>query len=169
MIPSETNFVKIPAKVLHTQIMKYALFSSFKDRAKGFCRIVMDIPTGIFFLTVVDPIMGSVLSANGLIRMIFIGHQMRLFIDKAVKLWGKLCDLIAGHGCGPNRTVALHRHQHSLFGGSFTAFVFNPFLISGFASNVFFIQFDNTAKCRHDLISGSIISRIACPTFQAFF
>jgi hypothetical protein len=90
MIPTETDFVKVPAKVLHTQIMKYALFCSFKDRAKGLCRIIMDIPTGIFFLTVVDPIMGSVLSANGLIRMIFIGHQMRLFIDKAIKLWGKL-------------------------------------------------------------------------------
>jgi hypothetical protein len=85
MIPKETDFVKVPAKVLRTQIMKYALFCSFKDSVKGRCCISMDIPTGIFFLTVVDPIMRGILSARKLIRMIFIGHQMRFFIDKAIK------------------------------------------------------------------------------------
>ena len=136
MIPTETDLVKIPAKVLRTQIMKYALLSSFENRAKGLRRIIMDIATGIFFLTVVDPIMGCVLSANGLIRMIFIGHQMRLFIDKAIKLWGKLCNLITGHRCGPNRAVALHGNQHSLLGSSFTALMFNPFFVTGFVTEV---------------------------------
>ena len=146
MIPAETDFVKVPAKVLSTQIMKYALFSSFKYRAKGLCRIIMDFPAGIFFLTVVDPVMGRVLSANGLIRMIFISHQMRLLIDKAIKLWGKLCNLITGHRCGPNRAVAFHRHQHSLFGSPFTAFMFNAFFVTGFATDIFFIQFYNPLK-----------------------
>ena len=56
------------------QIMKYALFSSFKDRAKGLCRIIMDISTGIFFFTVINPAVRSKLLSNFEIGFIVICH-----------------------------------------------------------------------------------------------
>ena len=152
MVPAEANFVKIAAKMFIAKIMKYSLFSSFQNSAKRFCRIVMNITANILFVTVVDPIMRGVVFANGLIRTVFIGHQMRIFIDKLIQLRRKLSDFITGNRCGPNRAVAFDCHQHSLFGSTFAAFVFNALLVTWFAANVFFIQLDNTAKCRHDLI-----------------
>jgi hypothetical protein len=40
--------------------------------------------------------------------MIFIGHHMRIFIDKSVHLGQKLSDLVTGHRCGPNREMGLN-------------------------------------------------------------
>lgn len=131
----------------------------------------MDIPTHIFFLTLVDPIMGRVSSANWTVRMIFIGHQIFVFIDKAIKLWGKLPGLnpTAGHLCGPNRAVVLNRQQDSLFGSSFPAFMFYPSFMSGFAASVFSSNSTIPLSAGTILFPGSIISRIAWPTFQMLF
>ena len=49
--------------------------------------------------------------------------------------------------------ASVNRHQYSLFIGAFAAFVGNPFFITRFSANVFFIQLDYTAKCRNDQIS----------------
>ena len=152
MIPTKPNFVKITVQLFGAQIMKYTLFGSFQYRAKRFCRIIMNIATRILFVAVVDPIMGGKPVSNGSIRMVFIGHQMRTFIDKSIHLRIKLTDLITNHRCGPNRAVAFDRHQHSLFVSAFATFVFNLLLITRFAADVFFIQLDNTAKRRDDLI-----------------
>ncbi len=153
MVPAKPNFVKITAKMFGAQIMKYPLFGAFQNSTKGLCGIVMNIASSVLFFAVVNPIMGGKLVANGTIRMVFISHQMRIFIDKSVHLRKKLGDLITGHRRGPNRAVAFNRHQYSLFVGAFAPFVGNPFFITRFAANVFFIQLDNTAKCRNDLIS----------------
>jgi hypothetical protein len=64
------------------QIMKYALFSTFKGSAERLGGIVMYLPSGILFVTVVDPIMGGVLFANASIGAIFIGHQICILINK---------------------------------------------------------------------------------------
>jgi len=151
MIPPEPDLVKVPGKVLLTQIMKYALSSSLENRIKGLCCIIMDISMGIFILTMVCPIMGSVLSANGLIRTIFISHQMNLLIDKVIKLRAKLGNLITVHKLSQILAVTFHRNQHSMFGSPFTAFMFSVFFITGFATNIFFIQFNHTAKCRQNV------------------
>jgi len=153
MVPAKPNFVKITAKMFRAQIMKYPLFGAFQNSIKGLCGIVMNIAASVLFFAVVNPIMGGKLVTNRSIRMVFIGHYMRIFIDKSVHLRKKLRDLITGHRRGPNRAVAFNRHQYSLFVGAFAAFVGNPFFITRFAANVFFIQLDNTAKRRNDLIS----------------
>lgn len=153
MVPAKPNFVKITAKMFRAQIMKYPLLSAFQNSIKGLCGIVMNITAGVLFFAVVNPIMGGKLVANRSIRMVFISHHMRIFIDKSVHLGKKLSDLITGHRYGPNRAVAFNRHQYSLFGGAFAPFVANPFFITRFTAKVFFIQLDNTAKCRNDLIA----------------
>ena len=91
---------------------------------------------------------------NGSIGMVFIGHQMRTFINKSIHLRKKLRYLITGHRCGPDRAAAFNRHQYSLFVGAFAPFVGNPFFITRFAADVFFVQLDNTAKCRNQFICG---------------
>ena len=123
MTPKESDFVTVPAKVLRTQIVNTPCLARSRVALKNSAVSLWISPRTLFFLTLVDPIMGSILSANALIRMIFIGHQMRFYIDKAIKRWGQLCDFIAGHRCGPNLAVVFHRHQRSLFSTSFTAFI----------------------------------------------
>jgi len=152
MVPAEPNFVKISAKMFRAQIMKYPLLGAFQNSTKGLCGIVMNIAASVLFLAVVNPIMGSKLVANRSIRTVFISHHMRIFIDKSVHLRKKLRDFITGHRRGPDRAVAFNRHQYSLFVGAFAAFVGNSFFITRFTANVFFIQLDNTTKCRNDLI-----------------
>ena len=76
--------------------MKYPLFGAFQNSTKGLCGIVMDIAARVLFFAVVNPIMGGKLVANRLIRMVFIGHHMRIFIDKSVERGKKLRDLITG-------------------------------------------------------------------------
>ena len=134
-----------------TQIMKHPLFGAFQNSAKRFSGIVMNIAARILFVAVVDPIMSGKLFANKSIGAVFISDQIRIFIDKARYLRGKLSDFVTGHRNSPNRTVAFNGHQYSLLVGAFAAFVFNAWLIAGFAANVFFIQLNHTAKRRQDL------------------
>jgi hypothetical protein len=81
-------------------------------------------------------------------------YQIRIPINKALHLREKLSDFVTGHRNSPNRTVAFNGHQYSLFVGAFAAFVFNSLLITGFATNVFFIQLNHTAERRNDLSTG---------------
>ena len=134
-----------------TQIMKYPLFGAFQNSAKRFSGIVMDIAAHILFVAMVNPIMSGKLFTNKSIGAVFISNQIRIFIDKAPYLRGKLSDFVTGHRYSPHRTVAFNGNQHSLLVGAFAAFVFNPLLITGFATHVFFIKLDHTAKRRQDL------------------
>lgn len=130
------------------------MFSTLQNSAKGFCRVVMNIATRILFMAMVNPVMSGKLFANESIGTVFISDQIRILINKALYLRGKLSDFVAGHWHGPNRTVAFNGHQYSLLVGAFAAFVFNACLITGFATNVFFIQLNHTAECRNDLRTG---------------
>ena len=114
----------------------------------------MNIAARILFMAVVDPIMSGKLFANESVGTVFIRDQIRILINKALNLRAKLSNFVAGHRHGPNRTVAFNGYQYSLLVGAFAAFVFNAWLITGFAANVFFIQLNNTAKRRNDLITG---------------
>ena len=134
-----------------TQIMKHPLFGAFQNSAKGFGGIVMNIAAHVLFVAVVYPLMSGKLFTNKSIGAVFIGNQIRIFIDKVIYLRTKLSDFITGHRYSPHRTVAFNGYQHSLFVGAFAAFVFNALLITGFATHVFFIKLDHTAKRRQDL------------------
>lgn len=131
--------------------MKHPLLSAFHNSAKGFGGIIMNIAARILFVTVVDPIMSGKLFANESIGTVFISDQIRILINKALNLRRKLSNFVAGYRHGPNRTVAFNGYQYSLLVGAFAAFVFNSWLITGFAANVFFIQFNHTAKRWNDL------------------
>ena len=137
-----------------TQIMKHPLFGAFQNSAKRFSGIVMNIAARILFVAVVYPIMSGKLFTNKSISAIFISNQKRPFINKALYLRTKLSDFVTGHRYSPHRTVAFNGYQYSLLVGAFAAFVFNAWLITGFAANVFFIQLNHTAKRRNDLSTG---------------
>ena len=133
--------------------MKYPLFGALQNSAKGFGRVVMDIAASKFFVTMVNPIMGAKLIANGSIRMVFIGHQMRSFINKSIHLRKKFRDLITGHRCGPDRAIAFNRYKYSLLFSAATAFMYDALFIARLTTDVFFIQFDDALQRRNQLRS----------------
>ena len=154
MVPAKPNFMKITVKMFTAQIMKYTLFGSFQNSTKGLCGIVMNLAASVLFFAVIHPMMGGKRVANRAIRTIFIGHHMCIFINKFVDQRKKLRNLITGHRRSPDRAVAFNRHQYSLFVSALAPDGANSLLITWFAAKVFFIQLDNTAKCRNNLISG---------------
>jgi hypothetical protein len=135
-------------------IMKHPLFGAFQNSAKRFSGIVMNIAAYILFVAVVNPIMSSKLFTNKAIGAVSIRNQIGVFIDKALYLREKLSDFVTGHRYSPHRTVAFNGYQYSLLVGAFAAFVFHSLLITGFAANIFFIQFNHAAKRRQDLRTG---------------
>ena len=83
--------------------------------------------------------------------MKLISSQMRLFIDEPINDGRQVGNAIAGYQCRPHRAIAFNGHQHSLFAGASAAFVDNAFLVTRFAANVLFVQFDNAVQRRHQL------------------
>lgn len=113
----------------------------------------MGISTGKLFLAVVDPIVSRIRSANFLISLQLIGHQMRVTVHKLSDLRHQISNLVAVHQSGPNRAVALNGNQHSLLLSPATAFVFDAVLIARLAADILFIQLNDTAKRRQQLRS----------------
>lgn len=80
------------------------------------------------------------------IRPMRIAHQMGLLIDILVNDGLQCCYLFIFDGNSPHGATALDRNEHSLFGRAFTALVDNSLLRLWGATNVCFIQFNNTLE-----------------------
>lgn len=106
----------------------------------------MGISSGKLFLAVVDPIVSRIRSANFLISLQLIGHQMRVTVHKLSDLRHQISNLVAVHQSGPNRAVALNGNQHSLLLSPSTTLVLDAVLIARFAADILFIQFNDTTK-----------------------
>lgn len=143
--------MKVPMQVPFAQVMKYPFFSTLQYRAKGFGCIVVRIGSTILLVAVINPLMAGIGFANQLIGSIFIGHQPRFLINPAINMGKQMLDAIAIHWNSPDRTVMLNGNQHSLFRVSLSTFLNHTGIITGFAPNIFFIQFNNAEERRGKL------------------
>ena len=132
--------------MLFAQIMKYTVFGPLKHRVERLGLVVVGIASRIFFGQMLYPLMRCIPSTNDLIGMQFIRFKVRALVNKSIYHWRQIHETIVGYRCRPYRAVAFNGHKHSLFFGTFAAFVYDTLLISWLAANIFFVKFDNATK-----------------------
>jgi hypothetical protein len=69
MIPSEPDFVKVALQMLWAEIMKNTLLDTLQNGVERFCRVVVDLTPGKFFLAVFDPFVSAVRLSDPFIRL----------------------------------------------------------------------------------------------------
>jgi len=129
--------------------MEHTLFCTFKHCVKRLGGIVVGITTRIFFSLMVYPLMRCIFFSNQFIGMQLVGFKMRPFINKLIYNWRQVGDTIAFNRSRPHRAITFNGNEYSLFGGAFSTFVHNVFLVPWFAANILFVQFNNAAKSWH--------------------
>ena len=145
--------MKVARQMLFTQIMKYTIFCSLKHCVKRLGCVVVGIASRIFSGQMLYPLMRCIPSSDDLVGLQFISFKVRAFINKTINHWPQIQYTVVGYRSRAHRAVAFNGDKHSLFVGTFAAFVHDTLLISRLTSNVFFIQFDNASKRWNQLSS----------------
>ena len=138
--------MEITIQMLLAHIMENAQLCAFQVRIERFCRVVVDLASGKLFFRMVYRIMGGEQFACLAIALKFVGHQMCAPVHKSFNLRQKITKLVTIDRHSPNRAVALDRDKYSLLFSSTAPLVFYAMFIARFASDVLFIQFDNTSQ-----------------------
>ncbi len=153
MVPAKSQFMQITIQMFRTPKVKDSLLGPFHNGAKRFGGIAMNLTSSILFYTMIHRLVRRIPQPNAFIRSKLIGHQMGRRGHKSGHFRGQLVNTVVVNMGGPNRTAALNSNEDSLLFCSFTSWMDNPFLITGFAANVLFIQFNNAVKGWEQLIT----------------
>lgn len=132
--------------MLFAQVMVNAIFSPLQDGIKRLGGIVVRISARIFLFLVTDPLMSGIVLTDRPIGMQLVGFKMRSLVDELGNHGRQMSKAVTGYRCRPHRAVALNCDKHSLFSRPLTTFVNNAILITGFAANIFLVQFHYAAK-----------------------
>ena len=146
MVPPKTDFMQIAIQMLLAHIMENAQLRTFQVRIERFCRVVVRLASGKLLFRMVHRIMGGEQLACLAIALKFVGHQMCAPVHKTFDMGQKITKLVTIDRHSPNRTVALDRDKYSLLFSATASFVFHTMLVARFATDVLFIQFDNTLQ-----------------------
>ncbi len=152
-----------------THIVEDTLFGPFQNRVKRLSGIVVNITARIFFSTVVHRGVPRKVFSNLQVSLVFICHQVCLFLSKTLHPWAKLCDAVTVNQRRAHRTLTLYSYQYRLFFCALATFVCNAFFKAGLPPKYF--SSSSTMPCKGGWLSapGSISSRMAWPIFQAVF
>jgi len=146
MVPPKTDSMEIARQMLLAHIMENSQLRTFQVRIERFCRVIVRLTPCKLLFRMVHRIMGGEQLSRLPIALKFIGHQMCTSVQKTFDVGQEISKLVTIDRHSPHRAVALYGDKYSLLFNATASLVFHTMLVARFATDVLFIQFDNTLQ-----------------------
>ena len=120
-----------------------ALFGPLQRGMKRLGRIAVNLAASKLPLPVFDTVMGSKTSADDLIGMVLVAHQVSRRRNRALDKWFQIRHSVVCDQMGLDRPLAFNGCGHAGFGGAMTALVFDSGSEPGLAAKILFVHLDD--------------------------